>query len=96
MIVNVILGVILPLILLLIAVYLYYTYRDEKVLKWVRIAVKAAEQIYKAPGQGKEKFDYVVDWISAKFKIPKEDLKNLIESAVYDLNNIKNDTEQKE
>jgi len=86
MIVNAILGVILPLILILIAVYLFFTYRDEKVLKCVRIAVKAAEQIYKAPGQGKEKFDYAVDWISAKFKIPKEDLKNLIESAVYELN----------
>lgn len=96
MIVNVILGVILPLILLLIAVYLFFTYRDEKVLKWVIIAVKAAEQIYKSPGQGKEKFNYVVDWISAKFKIPKEDLKNLIESAVYELNNAIKDTEQKE
>lgn len=96
MVVNVILGVILPLILLLIAVYLFFTYRDEKVLKWVRIAVKAAEQIYNAPGQGKEKFEYVVDWISSKFKIPKEDLKNLIESAVYELNNAIKDTEQKE
>lgn len=96
MIVSVILGVILPLILLLIAVYLFFTYRDEKVLKWVGIAVKAAEQIYNAPGQGKEKFEYVADWISAKFKIPKEDLKNLIESAVYELNNAIKDIEQKE
>ena len=96
MTVNVILGVILPFILLLIAGYLLFTFRDEKVLKWVNIAVKAAEQIYNAPGQGKEKFDYVADWISAKFKIPKEDLKNLIESAVYELNNTKKDTEQKE
>ena len=96
MIVNVILGVILPLILLLIAVYLFFTYRDEKVLKWVGIAVKAAEQIYNAPGQGKEKFEYVADWISAKFKIPKEDLKNLIECAVYELNKAIKDTEQKE
>ena len=96
MTVNVILGVILPFILLLIAGYLLFTFRDEKVLKWVNIAVKAAEQIYNAPSQGKEKFDYVADWISAKFKIPKEDLKNLIESAVYELNNTKKDTEQKE
>ena len=96
MIVSVILGVILPVVLLVIAGYLMFTFRDEKVLKWVNIAVKAAEQIYKAPGQGKEKFDYVVYWISAKFKIPKNDLKNLIESAVYELNNTKKDTEQKE
>ena len=90
MIVNVILGVILPFILLLIAGYLILRYRDEKVLKWVGIAVKAAEQIYNSPGQGKEKFAYVTAWISEKFNIPEEDLKNLIESAVYELNTASN------
>ena len=96
MIVNLIFGYIIPFILLVVSYFLFRKFRDERVMKWVIIAVEAAEQIYKAPGQGKEKFDYVVDWISAKFKIPKEDLKNLIESAVYELNNTKNDTEQKE
>lgn len=96
MIVTILLGVILPLILIFIAAYLFFTYRDEKVLKWIGFAVKAAEQIYSAPGQGKEKFEYVANWISSRFKIPKEDLKNLIESAVYELSGAVKDTGQKE
>ena len=86
MIVDVVLGIILPLIFLIVAGYLITTYHDDKLVKWVKIAVKAAEQIYNAQGQGKEKFDYVANWISAKFDIPKDDLKNLIESAVYEIN----------
>ena len=89
MIINIICGVILPIILIIIAGYLAFTYRTEDVVKWVNIAVKAAEQIYNAPGQGKEKFDYVATWVSEKFNIPKEDLKNLIESAVYEINTSK-------
>ncbi len=96
MIVDILLGAVAPLILLIVAGYLIKTFRNNEVIKWVGIAVKAAEQIYKASGQGKEKFAYVADWISSKFKIPKEDLKNLIESAVYELNKAVKDTEQKE
>ena len=55
-------------------------------MKWITIAVRAAEQIYKETGMGKEKFAYVTEWISDKFKISESDLKNFIESAVYELN----------
>ena len=96
MIANIILGVILPVILFVVGGYLLRTYRDERIFKYVKIAVEAAEQIYNASGQGKQKFAYVAEWISRKFNISKEDLKNLIESAVYELNNTKKDTEQKE
>lgn len=83
--INIILGAIIPLALLVVAGYLIKTFRDDNVIKWVKIAVKAAEQIYNASGQGKEKFTYVSKWISEKFKIPEADLKNLIESAVFEL-----------
>ena len=86
MITDIILGSVVPFALLVIAGYFIKTYRNDNVVKWVNIAVRAAEQIYNAQGQGKEKFEYVSNWISEKFKIPKEDLKNLIESAVYELN----------
>ncbi len=86
MIVNFILGAVLPLILLVVAGYLIKNYRDDSVIKWVKIAVNAAEQIYSASGMGKEKFAYVSEWISKKFKISEADLKNIIESAVYELN----------
>lgn len=46
MITNIILGVIVPLILLVVGGYLMLTYRDERILRWVNVAVKAAEQIY--------------------------------------------------
>lgn len=85
MIINIILGFILPFFLLIISGYLVLKYRDDKVVKWVNIAVKAAEQIYKTPGSGKEKFEYVANWISNKFNISKDELKTLIESAVYEL-----------
>lgn len=87
MITEIILGYILPLLLLVVAGYLVKNYRTEEIVKWVKVAVRAAEQIYKQTGLGKEKFAYVSEWISKKFKISEADLKNLIESAVYELNN---------
>lgn len=92
MVVNIIFGYILPLVLLVAAGYLVKVYRNDEVVKWVKVAVKAAEQIYNGSGQGKEKFAYVSEWISKKFKVSEIDLKNIIESAVYELNN----TETKE
>ena len=83
---NIILGVIVPFILLVVAGYLMKTYRSDDVIKYVKIAVSAAEQIYNQSGMGKEKFEYVKNWISEKFNISETDLKNLIESAVYELN----------
>lgn len=95
MIVNIVLGVILPLILFVVAGYLVKSYRDDNVIKWVGIAVKAAEQIFEH-GENREKFNYVVSCISNKFKISETDLENIIESAVYELNQQSKDTEQKE
>lgn len=86
MVINVILGYIVPFILLVAAGYLLKVYRSAEVVKWVGIAVKAAEQIF-AHGENSEKFQYVSEWISKKFNISETDLKNLIESAVYELNN---------
>ena len=85
MTVNLILGYALPLVLLVVAIYFIKTYRDERVAKWVDIAVRAAEQIFEH-GENEEKFKYVFEWISKKFKISKEELKNLIESSVYIIN----------
>ena len=86
MVINVILGYVVPFILLVVAGYLLKVYRSAEVVKWVGIAVKAAEQIF-AHGENSEKFQYVSEWISDKFNISETDLKNLIESAVYELNN---------
>lgn len=95
MIVNIILGAVVPLILLIVAGYLIKTFRNNEVIKWVGIAVKAAEQIFEH-GMNTEKFTYVSEWISKKFKISETDLKNLIECAVYEIKTTAKNTEQKE
>lgn len=88
MIVNLILGYAVPFILLVAAGYFIKAFHDDSVVKWIDVAVRAAEQIFEH-GMNDEKFKYVSEWISKKFKISEEDLKNLIESAVYELNNQK-------
>lgn len=60
--------------------------KEKKLYDAVAIAVRAAEQIYRETGMGKAKFAHVKEWIQKKFKISDEDLKNIIESAVYELN----------
>lgn len=85
MIADIILGYIVPFVLLVVAGYLIKHYHNENVIKYVKIAVRAAEQIF-AHGENAEKFEYVKEWISKKFKISEKDLKNLIESAVYEIN----------
>ena len=84
MIVDILLGAVIPFVLIVVAGYLIKTNRSDDVIMWVRIAVKAAEQIFEH-GDNKAKFDYVVAYISEKFKISPDDLENLIESAVYEL-----------
>ena len=86
MIANIIFGCVLPFVLLVISYYLIKNFRDERAMKWITIAVRAAEQMFKESGQGKEKFNYVTEWISSKFKISEADLKSFIEYAVYELN----------
>ena len=83
--VDLILGVATPFMLFVTGFYLVKRFRNDNIMKYVNIAVKAAEQIF-AHDENKEKFAYVVKWITDKFKISEEDLKNFIESAVYELN----------
>jgi hypothetical protein len=57
----------------------------ERLVKWVKIAVEAAEQIY-GSGTGQEKREYVVNFLLAKgivFDVDK--IETIIESAVFQL-----------
>lgn len=57
------------------------------VKEWVAIAVHAAEQMFNAEGQGKEKKQYVIDFLTKKgLKISAEELDKLIEAAVFEMN----------
>lgn len=54
---------------------------------WVKIAVSAAEQMYKGDGRGKEKKAYVLEWLAAHgITVDEGKLDALIEAAVYDIN----------
>lgn len=62
--------------------------QQEKLRMWVKIAVQAAEMIFKEAGMGVEKFQYVSQFIKDQgFEINDEELKVLIESAVLELKN---------
>lgn len=53
---------------------------------WVKIAVSAAEQIYKGSGRGEEKKQYVLNWLKERgVTVDETELDALIEAAVYEL-----------
>ena len=60
--------------------------KEKKLYNYVVIAVRAAEQIFQESGSGAKKYEYVRQWICDKFAIAEDDLKKIIESAVYELN----------
>lgn len=57
----------------------------ERLVKWVKIAVEAAEQLY-GSGAGQQKKEYVVNFLLEKgIVFDAEKVSNIIESAVYQL-----------
>ena len=84
--VEFIIKIVVPLLCTILTFYIIPLLKEKKLYNTVVIAVKAAEQIFKESGMGKEKFAYVKELIQKKFKVSDEDLKNIIESAVYEIN----------
>ncbi|MBO5715085.1 MAG: holin [Clostridia bacterium] len=59
----------------------------NNVIKWVKIAVGAAEMIYKESGMGPQKKAYVLEFLNRKgFTVDLDTLDNIIENAVLELN----------
>ena len=61
------------------------------IIKWIGIAVKAAEMVFPEPKSGESKKSYVIKFISDMFNkkkvvITREQLETLIESVVAELN----------
>lgn len=92
--IDIIVKVLIP-ILGAIITYILVPFFKQKTTKeqrdniyfWVKIAVGAAEQIYKEKGQGKLKKDYVIDFLTSKgINITIQELDILIEAAVKELN----------
>lgn len=61
--------------------------QQKNIQFWISVAVSAAEQIYNASGMGKEKKQYVIDFLNNKgIELTPEQLDVLIEAAVYQIN----------
>ncbi len=58
----------------------------ENLKKWVKVAVAAAEQMYKGSGLGEKKYRYVVSFLEEKgFYVNYKEIEALVESEVYKL-----------
>lgn len=61
--------------------------QQAEINAWVKIAVTAAEQIYRGSGRGEEKKEYVINWLREHgITVDEAKLDALIEAAVYELN----------
>lgn len=59
----------------------------EDLIAWVKIAVAAAEQIYKGSGRGGDKKKYVLDFLAQSgFTVDTDSVNAAIEAAVKQLN----------
>ena len=57
-----------------------------EIMKWVKIAVQAAEMIYKESGMGQQKKKYVETFLTdLGIRYDQQQIDNLIESAVLEL-----------
>lgn len=62
------------------------TQQRDEIMEWVKIAVSAAEMIYKGSGRGQEKLAYVLNFLTSKgVKIDTESVRTMIEAAVLQL-----------
>lgn len=84
--VDIIIKLIIPLLCTIITCYVIPYFKSKNLYDSVKTAVQAAEQIYNISGMGATKFAYVKDMIMKKFELTDDDLKAMIESAVYELN----------
>ena len=58
-----------------------------ELMKWAKIAVDAAEQIFSGPGRGAEKLQHALDFLASKnLKVDMDTLRNAIEAEVRRLN----------
>ena len=84
---------VITLVAILITTYLipfikskFNSQKQAEINNWIKIAVAAAEQIYKNGGTGAEKKEYVIAWLNARnIKYDADKIDAMIEAAVYDL-----------
>lgn len=89
---------VLSLVAIIVTVYLVPWLRSkttkeqrEEINAWVKIAVRAAEQLFGGSGRGTEKKQYVIDFMleflaKRKLTINMDELDKMLEAAVLELN----------
>lgn len=83
---TIILKAVISISVFYLTVYLIPWLKEKRIYNYVTIAVRAVEQMIKESGKGAEKYAIVEQWLVEKFNIKIEDVKKLIESAVYEMN----------
>jgi len=86
MILTIVIKCIVIIFSALATYYLIPTLKKNNLYNIVVTLVQAAEQIYKESNMGEIKYQYVLNILQKKFNMKEEDLRCLIESAVYELN----------
>ena len=75
--------IIIPVVSLLVSTYLIPWLKEKRVYDYAVTAVKAAEQLGKTLDT--DKFTYAKTLIQKKFKLSDDDVKRLIEAAVFEI-----------
>ena len=88
-ILSIILKAVISITVVLVTGYFIPWLKEKRLYEYVMIAVQAAEQMIKESGAGKEKYALVEEWLIDKFHISANEAKSLIESAVYEMNLLK-------
>lgn len=88
-ILSIILKAVIAIVAALVTGYAIPWLKDKRIYDSVVIMVQAAEQMIKGSGKGAEKYPLVEEWVIEKFHLSPEDAKSLIESAVYEINLMK-------
>ena len=76
---------IVSFVTIIITYYIIPYLKSKNVYNEALILVKAAEQIFVGEKRGEEKYAYVCNILSQKFKLSEDEIKSIIESAVYEI-----------
>ena len=82
--IDFIIKIILPIVSLIVSTYIIPWLKEKRVYEFVKSAVKATEQLSKTLNID-DKFEYAAATIKKKFNLSDEDMKRLIEAAVFEI-----------
>lgn len=82
--IDFIIEIILPVVSLLVSIYIIPWLKEKRVYEFVKSVVKATEQLSKTLNID-DKFEYAAEAIKKKFNLSDEDMKRLIEAAVFEI-----------